>query len=128
MYDDIGMVKVELSDTLTANSINAANWNPNAVALFAFDETQNSWGAPVICDPEVSSSLGQMLESRDFSSTIYRTGNVCSVYQGVVYQIVTDSVAGTGQSGIRKGMPVIVATEEENGLLHRALGTSAVRQ
>lgn len=128
MYDDIGMVKVELSDTLTANSINAANWNPNAVALFAFDETQNSWGAPVICDPEVSSSLGQMLESRDFSSTIYRTGNVCAVYQGVVYQIVTDSVAGTGQSGIRKGMPVIVATEEENGLLHRALGTSAVRQ
>ena len=124
MYGDIGLVRVEMSDALRARSLNESNWNRDAVTLFAMDEESGGWSAPVVCDGSLSSALGQMLEGRELSGTTDRAGNVCAVYQGTAYRIATGTAGAAG----RKGMPVIVATEEESELLHRALESLAAGQ
>ena len=109
MYEDIGLVRVELSDALRARSLNESNWNRDAVTLFAMDEEADGWSAPVVCDGSLSSALGQMLEGRELSGTTHRAGNVCAVYRGTAYRIAT-------------------GTEEDSALLHLALESLAAGQ
>ena len=94
MYDEIGDIRILLSDWMKENSINETNWEEGTVYAELLNAQDGTLKESVICESEASGIISEILENQNYdmeSAEMISPADMIIMLDGMKYYLDTRS-------------------------------------